>query len=53
MISKHVSCKPENDDYGRLARYIADAGHEGMFHYFLLPKTIFKNPAGATTGTGA
>ena len=29
MISKHVSCKPENDDYGRLARYIADAGHDG------------------------
>jgi hypothetical protein len=29
MISKHVSCKPQNDDYGRLARYIADAGHEG------------------------
>jgi len=29
MISKHVSIKPENDDYGRLARYIADAGHDG------------------------
>ena len=29
MISKHISCKPENDDYGRLARYIADAGHDG------------------------
>ena len=29
MIGKHVSCKPENDSYGRLARYIADAGHDG------------------------
>ena len=29
MIGKHVSCKPENDGYGRLARYIADAGHDG------------------------
>ncbi|MCL1886239.1 MAG: relaxase/mobilization nuclease domain-containing protein [Dehalococcoidia bacterium] len=29
MIGKHVSCKVQNDDYGRLARYIADAGHEG------------------------
>jgi hypothetical protein len=29
MISKHISCKPRNDDYGRLARYIADAGHTG------------------------
>jgi len=29
MISKRVSCKPRNDDYGRLARYIADAGHDG------------------------
>jgi len=29
MIAKHVSCKVENDDYGRLARYIADAGRSG------------------------
>jgi hypothetical protein len=29
MISKHISRKARNDDYGRLARYIADAGHEG------------------------
>jgi len=29
MIGKHISCKPENDDYGGLARYIADAGHDG------------------------
>jgi len=29
MIAKHVSCKAKNDDYGRLARYIADAGHDG------------------------
>ena len=29
MISKHVHCHPEHDNYGRLANYIADAGHEG------------------------
>ena len=29
MISKHVSCKARNDDYGRLAQYIADASHKG------------------------
>ena len=29
MISKHITCKPRNDDYGRLASYIADAGHRG------------------------
>ena len=29
MISKHISCKAQNDDYGGLARYIADAGHDG------------------------
>lgn len=29
MISRHIQCKPENDDYRRLARYIADANHEG------------------------
>jgi len=29
MISKHVSCEARNEDYGRLARYIADAGHAG------------------------
>jgi hypothetical protein len=29
MISRHITCKPHNDDYGRLARYIADAGHRG------------------------
>jgi len=29
MIGKHVSCKAKNDGYGRLTRYIADAGHDG------------------------
>ncbi|WP_243545469.1 TraI/MobA(P) family conjugative relaxase [Pseudodesulfovibrio tunisiensis] len=29
MISRKIQCKPENDDYGRLARYIADASHKG------------------------
>ena len=29
MISKHVFCEPEHDDYARLAAYIADAGHDG------------------------
>ena len=29
MISKHVHCEPEHDDYARLAAYIADAGHDG------------------------
>jgi len=29
MISKHVPCHPQHDNYGRLANYIADAGHEG------------------------
>lgn len=29
MISKHVPCEPEHDDYARLAAYIADAGHDG------------------------
>lgn len=29
MISRHIQCKPENDDYRRLARYIADANHDG------------------------
>ena len=29
MISKHVHCHPEHDNYGRLASYIADANHEG------------------------
>ena len=29
MISRHVECEPQNDDYRRLANYIADAGHEG------------------------
>ena len=29
MISKHVPCEPEHDDYARLANYIADAGHDG------------------------
>ena len=29
MISKHVHCEPERDDYARLAAYIADAGHDG------------------------
>jgi hypothetical protein len=37
MISKHITCKPQNDDYGRLARYIADASHKGekaLFSWF-------------------
>ncbi len=29
MISKHIFCKPENDNYSRLAKYIADASHKG------------------------
>ena len=29
MISKRVPCEPGNDNYGRLAQYIADAGHDG------------------------
>jgi hypothetical protein len=29
MIGKKISCKPGNDSYGRLARYIADASHKG------------------------
>lgn len=29
MISKKVGISPKNDDYARLADYIADAGHEG------------------------
>ena len=29
MISKHVSYEAAHDNYGALARYIADAGHEG------------------------
>ena len=29
MISRHIQCKPENDDYRRLAHYIADANHDG------------------------
>ena len=29
MIAKHIHCQPEHDQYGRLARYIADAGHDG------------------------
>lgn len=29
MISKRIACKPKNDNYGRLANYIADADHAG------------------------
>lgn len=29
MISKRIGITPKNDDYARLAAYIADAGHEG------------------------
>lgn len=29
MISRHVKCEPKNDDYRRLAQYIADADHKG------------------------
>lgn len=29
MISKHISCKPKNDNYRRLAKYIADARSNG------------------------
>ena len=43
MIAKHVSCKPENDDYGRLARYIADAGHKRE-------KCLASWPAGCWSG---
>lgn len=28
MISKHIECEPKNDNYGRLARYIADVRKE-------------------------
>jgi hypothetical protein len=28
MISRRIPCLPENDDYRRLARYIADASHD-------------------------
>ena len=31
MISKHIECEPKNDNYGRLARYIADA-RKGLEH---------------------
>ncbi|WP_310601012.1 hypothetical protein [Desulfobulbus sp.] len=29
MLAKHIHCQPERDRYGRLARYIVDAGHDG------------------------
>ncbi|OEU68076.1 MAG: hypothetical protein BA863_12865 [Desulfovibrio sp. S3730MH75] len=29
MISRRISCKPQNDNYGRLANYIADAKNKG------------------------
>ena len=29
MISRKIPCKPRNDDYRRLANYIADASHQG------------------------
>ena len=29
MISKRVGIEPKNDNYARLANYIADAGHDG------------------------
>lgn len=29
MISKRIGIEPKNDNYARLAAYIADAGHEG------------------------
>ena len=29
MISRHIHCEPQNDNYRRLAQYIADASHEG------------------------
>ena len=29
MISKHVAYEAAHDDYGALARYIVDAGHDG------------------------
>lgn len=29
MISKHVPYEAAHNNYGALARYIADAGHEG------------------------
>jgi hypothetical protein len=29
MISRHINCAPKNDNYRRLAQYIADASHKG------------------------
>ncbi|WP_239057293.1 TraI/MobA(P) family conjugative relaxase [Desulfovibrio sp. JC010] len=29
MISRRIACKPQNDNYRRLAQYIADAKHKG------------------------
>jgi hypothetical protein len=29
MISRRITCQPQNDHYRRLALYIADAGHKG------------------------
>ena len=29
MIAKRIKAKPQNDNYGQLGKYIADASHEG------------------------
>jgi len=31
MISRRIKCSPENDDYRRLANYIADASAHTFF----------------------
>ncbi len=43
MISKHVHCQAQNDNYGRLASYIADANHAGE-------KSLMSWCAGTWTG---
>ncbi len=43
MISKHIHCKPKNDNYKRLANYIADASHAGE-------KSLFSWCAGTWAG---
>ena len=46
MISKHVACQAENDNYARLANYIADASHAGE-------KSLMSWCAGTWSATGA
>ena len=45
MISKRVNRKAENDNYRRLANYIADASHEGE-------KSLMSWCAGCWAGEG-